>query len=69
MMEEQNHQPLEQDHQPLELLSGDFKGAQQQWTVPEKEGFAIVDTVTKVDYLFCCPGQSVVIVMSTITVL
>jgi RNase H-like domain found in reverse transcriptase len=33
------------------VLSGEFKGAQLPWTVPEKEGFAIVDTVTKVDYL------------------
>jgi RNase H-like domain found in reverse transcriptase/Integrase zinc binding domain len=41
----------EQDHHPLAFLSGEFKGAQQQWTVPEKECFAIVDTVTKVDYL------------------
>jgi hypothetical protein len=28
----------EQDHQPVVFLSGDFKGAQQRWTVPEKEG-------------------------------
>jgi RNase H-like domain found in reverse transcriptase len=41
----------EQDHQHLAFLSGEFKGAQLRWTVPEKEGFAIVDTVTKVDYL------------------
>jgi hypothetical protein len=41
----------EQDHQPLAFLSGDFKGAQLLWTVPEKEGFAIVDTVTRVEYL------------------
>jgi RNase H-like domain found in reverse transcriptase len=41
-----------QDHQPLAFLSGEFKGAQLRWTVPVKEGFAIVDTVTKVDYLF-----------------
>jgi hypothetical protein len=41
----------EQDHQPLAFLSGEFKGAQLRWTVPEKEGFAIVDTVTKVNYL------------------
>jgi RNase H-like domain found in reverse transcriptase len=40
-----------QDHQPLGFLSGEFEGAQLRWTVPEKEGFAIVDTVTKVDYL------------------
>jgi hypothetical protein len=36
----------EQDHQPLAFLSGELKGAQLRWTVPEKEGFAIVDTVT-----------------------
>jgi hypothetical protein len=41
----------EQDHQPLAFLSGEFKGAQQRWTVPKKECFVIVDTVTKVDYL------------------
>jgi hypothetical protein len=41
----------EQDHHPLAILSGEFRGAQLRWTVPEKEGFAIVDTVTKLDYL------------------
>jgi RNase H-like domain found in reverse transcriptase len=50
--EEQLDLPMEeQDHQPLAFLSGEFRGAQQRWTVPEKEGFSIVDTVTKVDYL------------------
>jgi phage-related protein len=32
-------------------LSGELKGAQLRWTVPEKEGSDIVDTVTKVDHL------------------
>jgi RNase H-like domain found in reverse transcriptase len=51
--EEQLDRPIEeQDHQPLAFLSGEFKGAQLRWTVPEKEVFAIVDTVTKVEYLF-----------------
>jgi RNase H-like domain found in reverse transcriptase len=50
--EEQLGLPMEeQDHQPLAFLSGEFKGAQLRWKVPEKEGFATVDTVTKVDYL------------------
>jgi RNase H-like domain found in reverse transcriptase len=50
--EEQLDLPMkEQDHQPLAFLSGEFKGAQLRWTVPEKESFAIFDTVTKVDYL------------------
>jgi RNase H-like domain found in reverse transcriptase len=47
----------EQDHQPLAFLSCEFKGAQLRWTVPEKEGFAIVDTVTKVDYLLLCHDE------------
>jgi RNase H-like domain found in reverse transcriptase len=41
----------EQVHQPLAILLGELKGTQLRWTVPEKEGFAIADTVTKVDYL------------------
>jgi RNase H-like domain found in reverse transcriptase len=50
--EEQLDLPMEeQDYQPLALLSGEFKGAQLRWTIPKKEGFAIVDTVTKMDYL------------------
>jgi RNase H-like domain found in reverse transcriptase len=50
--EEQLDIPMdEQDHQPLAFLSGEFKDAQLRWTVSEKEGFAIIDTVTKVDYL------------------
>jgi RNase H-like domain found in reverse transcriptase len=49
--EQLDHAMEEQDHQPLAFLSDEFKGAQLRWTVPEKEGFAIVDTVTKVDYL------------------
>jgi hypothetical protein len=50
--EEQLDLPMEeQDHQPLAFLSSEFKGEQLRWTVPEKDFFAIVDTVTKVDYL------------------
>jgi hypothetical protein len=50
--EEQLYLPVyEQGHQPLRLLSCELQGAQQRWTVPEKEGFAIVYTVSNVDYL------------------
>jgi hypothetical protein len=50
--DEQLDLPMEeQDHQPLAFLLGEFKGAQLRWTVPEKKCFAIVDTVTKMDYL------------------
>jgi RNase H-like domain found in reverse transcriptase len=47
----------EENHQPIAFLSGEFKGAQLRWTVPEKECFAIVDTVTKVDYLLLSPVE------------
>jgi RNase H-like domain found in reverse transcriptase len=51
--EEQLDLPMdEQVLQPLAFLSGEFKGAQLRRTVPEIESFAIVDTVTKVNYLF-----------------
>jgi RNase H-like domain found in reverse transcriptase len=44
--EQQLDLPMEeQDHQPLAFLSGEFKGAQLRWTVPEKEG------------LFCLPDH------------
>jgi RNase H-like domain found in reverse transcriptase len=50
--EEQLGLPMEeQDNQPLAFLLGEFIGAQLRWTVPEKKGFTIVDTVKKVDYL------------------
>jgi hypothetical protein len=48
----------EQDRQPPAFLSGEFKGAQLRLTVPEKEGFAIVDTVTKVNYLLLSHDDS-----------
>jgi RNase H-like domain found in reverse transcriptase len=56
--EEQLDLPMEeQDHQPLAFLSGAFKGAQLRWTVPEKNGLAIVDTETKVECLLLCHDE------------
>jgi RNase H-like domain found in reverse transcriptase len=49
--EEQLDFPMDEHHKPLAFLSGEFKRGQLLLTVPGKEGFAIVDTVTKVDYL------------------
>jgi RNase H-like domain found in reverse transcriptase len=48
----------EEDHQPLAFLLGEFKGAQLRWTVPEKGSFAIVNTVTKVNYLLLSHEES-----------
>ena len=28
-------------HEPLGFLSGEFKGAQRRWGIPDKEGFAV----------------------------
>lgn len=41
----------EQQHEPLCFLSGAFKGSSRNWSVPEKEGFAIVESMCRVDYL------------------
>lgn len=41
----------EQKHEPLAFSSGAFKGPQLRWSVPEKEGFAIVQAVTSLDYI------------------
>jgi hypothetical protein len=50
--EEQLNLPKEeQDYQPLAFFSGEFKSAQQRWTVLEEDNFAIVDTGAKVNYL------------------
>lgn len=44
--------PIEdQNHQPLCFLSGCFKGSAANWSVPEKEGFAIVEGMCRLDYL------------------
>jgi RNase H-like domain found in reverse transcriptase len=40
-----------QQHQSLAFISGRFRGSQERWTIPEKEAFAVIDTVTKHSYL------------------
>jgi RNase H-like domain found in reverse transcriptase len=42
----------DQQHQPLTFTSSRFRGSQERWTVPEKEAFAVIETVTKQSY--CC---------------
>ena len=41
----------EQEHEPLYFLSGSFKNASSNWSVPEKEGFAIVESMTRLDHI------------------
>jgi hypothetical protein len=41
----------DQQHQPLAFTSGRFRGSQERWTIPEKEAFAVIETVTKHSYL------------------
>ena len=48
---ERNKAIEEQQHEPLCFLSGAFKGSSKNWSVPEKEGFAIVESMCRVDYL------------------
>jgi transposase InsO family protein len=41
----------EQRHSPLAFLSGEFKGAQRNWAIVEKEAFPMVKAVERLDYL------------------
>ena len=38
-------------HEPLAFLSGSFKGSQLRWATVDKEGFAIVNTFRRLEYL------------------
>lgn len=40
---------IERLYQPLGFLSGSFKGSAENWFVPEKEGFAMVEAKTGQD--------------------
>ena len=39
-------------HEPLAFLSGSFEGSQLRWATVDKEGFAIVNTFRRLEYLF-----------------
>jgi RNase H-like domain found in reverse transcriptase len=45
----------EQHHSPLSFLSGSFHGSSTRWSTPEKEAFAIVESITRLDYLLMRP--------------
>ena len=38
-------------HEPSGVLSGSFKGSQLRWATVDKEGFAIVNTFRRLEYL------------------
>ena len=41
----------DQQHQPLLFMSGKFTSHSERWSIAEKEGFAIVEAMTKADYI------------------
>jgi hypothetical protein len=47
----------DQQHQPLAFTSGRIGGSQERWTIPEKEAFAVIETVTKHSYLLLAAEQ------------
>jgi len=52
VLPEERRKPIEeQDHQPLCFISGAFTGSSFNWSTPEKEGFAIVTSMCRLDYL------------------
>ena len=40
-----------QELEPLGFVSGAFKGSASNWSMPEKEGYAIVESMTRFDYI------------------
>jgi len=48
--------PLEDLDLPLAFLSGAFRGASSRWAIFEKEAFAVVEAVKRLDYLLLRPG-------------
>jgi hypothetical protein len=50
--EEDEKRPVHlQRHEPLGFVGHRFNQCERNWTVAEKEGFAIKDTMQKLDYL------------------
>jgi hypothetical protein len=47
----------DQQHQPLAFTFGRFRGPQERWAIPEKEAFAVIETVTKHSYLILASEQ------------
>ena len=49
---EDAEKPVElQRHEPLSFVGRRFNATELNWSVAEKEGFAIKDTMQKLDYL------------------
>jgi RNase H-like domain found in reverse transcriptase len=46
----------DQNHAPLAFMSGSFVGAPFRWIIADKEGFAIMQTCQRLDYLLRCPA-------------
>lgn len=49
-----------QSHEPLAFLGGSFTGAQEHWSTYEREAFAIVQSIRKLDYMFACEESTVI---------
>lgn len=47
--------PIEnQSHQPIAFLSGKFSGPSERWSTPEKEGYAVVQSMCQLDHITSC---------------
>jgi RNase H-like domain found in reverse transcriptase len=47
----------DQQHQPLAVTVGRFWGSRERWTVPEKEACAVIETMTKHNYILLASDQ------------
>lgn len=49
----------EQVHSPLAFISGTFKDAMSRWSILEKEAYAIVHAMSRLDYLTSCAETTI----------
>lgn len=58
--EAEERKPVEnQIHEPMCFLSGTFRSSAERWSVPEKEGYAIVEAMCRMDYLTAVSETSI----------
>lgn len=50
----------DQKHEPLAFLGGSFTGAQEHWSTYEREAFAILESIRKLDFMFACDESTII---------
>lgn len=49
--------PQEWNHQPIAFVSGSFRGSSARWTMPEKESYAIIQSVIRLAHILVAANE------------